>query len=256
MYFELREKTAEILARSRRLMQLCDLPLDLITSESEACELQEAAQDALGFERRGYAVVGSSPATRGTLGLSKPIYSAIPASALFMNSKGLRLAPGVIGAQCEFVFTMLRPYPDGNEAIDRASAADAVVGCQPAIGLVGRRTHHSYAGENAAIADFGLHVATLCGKFAEDVDFNELAKTEVNVFLFKETVFSGSAASIMGHPLEAIVWLARELARRGKRLEPDDIVTTGSCTTILQVLPGQHMAADFGPLGQVECIFA
>jgi hypothetical protein len=36
MYFELKDATADILARGRRHNELCDLPLDLISSEREA----------------------------------------------------------------------------------------------------------------------------------------------------------------------------------------------------------------------------
>lgn len=256
MYFELKDATADILAKTRRHDDLCDLPLGLISSEREAYDIQSTAQDALGFERRGYAIVGTSDASRRTLGLTKPIYSEIPASALLMGAKEFRLPPGTIGAQCEFVFTMLRPFPDVDEAINLESVADAVLGCRPAIGIVGRRSRRLCTGNSAAIADFGLHVATICGDYASNLTPGDLADIEITTFLFKQTVFSGRASSVMGHPLNAVAWLARELAANGKQLEPNDVVATGSCTTILQVLAGQHLAADFGPLGQVECVFA
>lgn len=62
MYFELKDATADILAKSRRREDLCDLPLNLITSEKEAYDIQAIAQDALGFERR--AMRSSVRATR------------------------------------------------------------------------------------------------------------------------------------------------------------------------------------------------
>ncbi len=256
MYFELKDKTAEILARSRRREQLCDLPLDLIASEEEAYGIQAIAADALGFERTGYALIGSSGSSRRALGLTQPVFSEIPASALIMGVKQFRLPPGAIGAQCEFVFRMLRPFPEAGEAISREAVASAVLGCHPAIGILGRRTHQSFAGNNAAIVDFGLHVATLCGPYADEFDVERMTDINVNVFLFGQTMFAGPATSILRHPLEALVWLANKLSAHGKRLEPNHLIATGSCTTILRVLPGQHLAADFGPFGQVDCIFS
>ncbi|MBB5577688.1 MULTISPECIES: hypothetical protein [Rhizobium] len=47
-----------------------------------------------------------------------------------------------------------------------------------------------------------------------------------------------------------------QLAANGKRLKPNDVVATGSCTTILQVLPEQHLAVYFELLGQVGRVFA
>ncbi|CAN7542925.1 hypothetical protein [Rhizobium sp. LjRoot258] len=60
MYFELKDKTADVLARCRRREQLCDLALDPISSQDEAYGIQAIAEDLLGFKRKGYALVGSS----------------------------------------------------------------------------------------------------------------------------------------------------------------------------------------------------
>ncbi|CDM55794.1 putative 2-keto-4-pentenoate hydratase-like protein [Rhizobium favelukesii] len=65
---------------------------------------------ARGFERKGYALVGSRESRR-ILGLTKPVVSEIRASALIMGIKQFRLPPGAIGAQCEFVFSILATFP-------------------------------------------------------------------------------------------------------------------------------------------------
>ncbi|MFS8112337.1 hydratase [Rhizobium jaguaris] len=256
MYFELKDTTAGILARSRRHDDLCDLPLNLIGSEREAYDIQATAQDVLGFERKGFAIIGTSDPSRRALGLTKPVYSEIPPLSLLSDVKEFRLPLGTMGVQCEFTFTMLRAYPDAGELIDIETASDAILDCRPAIGIIGRRTRRAFTGNNAAIADFGLHVATICGNHVPGVSPAELSEIDVTTFLFKQTVFSGKSASIMGNPMNAVVWLARQLAANGRQLEPNDVVATGSCTTIHQVSAGQHLAVDFGPLGQVECVFA
>ncbi|MBB3399420.1 MULTISPECIES: hydratase [unclassified Rhizobium] len=255
MYFELKDATGDILAKSRRREDVCDLPLNLIASEKEAYDIQSIAQEALGFERKGYAIIGTSDASRQTLGLTTPIYSEIPASYLLEGVKEFRLPPETIGVQCEFVFTMRRSYSEAGELIDSRTASDAILACRPAIGIIGRRTRRTFNGDYAAIADFGLHVATICGDPAPDVRLGDVAKIDVTTFLFKQTVFSGKATSVMGDPLNAVAWLAAELAAKGRQLEPNDVIATGSCTKILQVWAGQHLAADFGPLGQIECVF-
>ncbi len=232
MYFELKDATADILAQTRRHDDLCDLPLDLIASEREAYDIQGTAQDTLGFERKGYAIVGTTDASRRTLGLTRPIYSQIPTSALLTGAREFRIPPGTIGVQCEFVFTMLRPFPAVDETINLESVADAILGCRPAIGILGRRTRRVFTGDNAAIADFGLHVATICGDYSKNLTVGELADIDITTFLFKQTVFSGNASSVMGHPLHAVAWLACETCsewqatrterRRGHRVLHDD----------------------------------
>jgi 2-keto-4-pentenoate hydratase len=56
----------------------------------------------------------------------------------------------------------------------------------------------------------------------------------------------------MEHPLDAIAWLARALVARGLELDAGDLITTGTCLGLLQVLPGQTFEADFGELGRVD----
>ncbi len=215
MYFELKDATADILARSRRYKELCDLPLDLISSDHEAYDIQATAQDALGFERKGYALVGTSEESRRTLGLAEPIYSEIPAFSLLAGSREFHLPPGTIGVQCELVFTMLRSYPDAGEAINLTSAADAVLCCRPAVGILGRRTRRIFSGAGAAIADFGLHVATLCGDHTRALPSADLAGIEITTFLFKQTVFAGRSASVMGNPVQCGRMAGKPARREG-----------------------------------------
>ncbi len=81
------------------------------------------------------------------------------------KATGRRRAPSVLNASLWLEYCDL--FPEAGEAIDRASVASAVLGCHPAIGTLGRRTRQSFVGNNAAIVDFGLHVATLCGSLAQ-----------------------------------------------------------------------------------------
>lgn len=54
---------------------------------------------------------------------------------------------------------------------------------------------------------------------------------------------TGSAAS--GHPALGCVWLVRELATRGRRLEAGDIVVTGGLTAAVPLEPGDRCDATF-----------
>jgi 2-keto-4-pentenoate hydratase len=65
----------------------------------------------------------------------------------------------------------------------------------------------------------------------------------------------GRGTDVLGHPLEVITWLARALGARGRELEAGDCVTTGTCTGLLQVLPGQTYQAEATGLGEVSVSF-
>ena len=65
--------------------------------------------------------------------------------------------------------------------------------------------------------------------------------------------FAGKLA--LGHPLEALTWLANALSDAGITLERDQIVTTGTVTGFNLAQAGDTAVADFGPLGTVEVSF-
>lgn len=244
---------ASALAANRLAGVYSDLPLSFVASKSEAYWVQSAALDAFDNDFEGYTLVGTSAASRRTLGLKEPIRAAIANRAYHDEDMRLRLPQGMVGAQCELALTIGQAFPGPDQAIDRRSVAEAIVLCQPAIGLLGRRARPGPDAELAAIADFGLHVATICGRQAKHVDPLGLDKANLVARLNGQTVFTCEAGASIGHPLDALVWLAVELSRQGKRLNAGDIVTTGSCTPILQVLPGQHLTVEFEGLGTASC---
>ncbi|HWK68254.1 MAG TPA: fumarylacetoacetate hydrolase family protein [Rhizobiaceae bacterium] len=249
------DELAGALARNRIAGDVSELPMSLLQSPDQAEDVQVAALDAFDSDFRGYAMVGTSRQVRSTLGLTEPIFSAI-ADKSFHEGKGrFRLPNGILGAQCELVFTIGRTYPAMGETIDRLSASAAVIACQPAIGLIGRRALPGADIRLAAIADFAFHVATLCGHSARHVDPLALDEVGIVARIDDRPVASGRTDAILGHPLETIAWLAKSLAAQGKTLNADDVVATGSCTPILQVLPGQRLMVDFDQLGPVSCAF-
>lgn len=246
---------AGALARNRMAGEVGDLPMSLLQSPDQAEDVQTAALGAFDSDFRGYALVGTSRQARSTLGLEQPIFSAIPRKSFHEGKRRFRLPNGMIGAQCELVFTIGRTYPARGEKIDRLSASAAVIVCQPAIGLIGRRARPGADIRLAAIADFAFHVATICGHPARHVDPLELDGIGMIARIDDRPIVSGRTNLVLGHPLEAVVWLAERLAAQGRTLNADDVVTTGSCTPILQVLPGQLLMVDFEQLGAVSCAF-
>ena len=106
-----------------------------------------------------------------------------------------------------------------------------------------------------ATADFGLSVLHVEGPRVQNLADFDLAKAQVAAKINGKTVTTCRGADFLSHPLEAVVWLARELKKRGRDLEAGDLITTGTCVGILQVMPGQVFEADFGPLGSVSVSF-
>lgn len=246
---------ADTLARNRAAGRVTDLPMSMIRSREEANALQAAALEAFDSDFRGYALIGTSRPARSMLGLRGPVAAAIPDKAFHEDVDRFTLPRGMVGAQCEMVLTIGGTYPMPGEAINRFKAAEVVLACRPAIGLLGRRTPPGADSDLIAVADFGFHVATIPGPAAHRVDPMGLDRLEMVARIDGRVVARAHADAVLGHPLEAVAWLARRLAAEGKRLSAGDVVATGSCSLILQVLPNQLLTVEFEELGTVSCRF-
>ncbi len=71
-----------------------------------------------------------------------------------------------------------------------------------------------------------------------------------------DVVGTGTGAAVLGHPFEALVWLAETLGARGSGLEPGQVVLPGSMTAAVTVSAGDTVTAEFGLLGSVAVSFA
>lgn len=66
----------------------------------------------------------------------------------------------------------------------------------------------------------------------------------------------GEGRALLGGPLIALTWLANELSALGIGLRAGDWASCGTCMVPLQILPGDHVAADYGSLGRIEITLA
>ncbi len=62
-------------------------------------------------------------------------------------------------------------------------------------------------------------------------------------------------ANALGHPLDALAWLANQGVLGGRGLKAGDVVTTGVVTPFIYVEAGDRVTADFGALGEVNLRF-
>jgi len=68
-------------------------------------------------------------------------------------------------------------------------------------------------------------------------------------------IAEGKGEMDMGHPANAVIWLAGKLADRDKGLKAGQIVMTGTLTPILSIGKGSIYVATFSSLGEVSKTF-
>lgn len=65
-------------------------------------------------------------------------------------------------------------------------------------------------------------------------------------------IAEGKGELVLGHPANAVAWLARKLHERGRSLAAGMVVMTGSLTTVTPVTRASRYVASFTTLGTVE----
>jgi 2-keto-4-pentenoate hydratase len=89
------------------------------------------------------------------------------------------------------------------------------------------------------------------GTFDELLDnlYRHTCTLEVN----GHTAANGKGDKVLGHPLNALCWLANSLAKRGEMLKKGDVISTGVCIDKLILLKkGDSVNVDYGSLGSVN----
>lgn len=70
-----------------------------------------------------------------------------------------------------------------------------------------------------------------------------------------EVIAKGNSAAVLGHPLNAVSWLARKVDGFGVRLKAGDVILPGTATRAIDVRAGDEFVAEFTGLGRVELEF-
>src|SRR6202022_379702 len=65
----------------------------------------------------------------------------------------------------------------------------------------------------------------------------------------------GTGADVLGHPHNALAWLAHHLAADGKGLRAGEIVLTGSLVKTVWLNPGDEVMMELAGLGTVQVDF-
>ncbi len=135
------------------------------------------------------------------------------------------------------------------EAVEAVAGAIEVVGTRLAGGLAGK-------GRFLVTADCGANIALVVGKWTTDWKTLDLPAHRVAVRINGNPAGEGTGARALDDPMNVLVWLANDQSTRGRGLTKGLCVSTGTCTGLDPVKPGDHVVADFGSLGTVEIDFA
>lgn len=155
-----------------------------------------------------------------------------------MFASGLRNAPASIalgnfvhlGIESELAVRVSRPLGDGASPVTRADVAGAIDAVAAAFELIEDR-HADYATLDWLwmAADNSWHGGLVLGTAAPPCDLSDL---EGVLTIDGVEADRGSTRDVLGHPLDAVAWLANHLRAHGQHIEAGHWISTGSIATI------------------------
>jgi 2-keto-4-pentenoate hydratase len=251
---------SNLLADARTKMQrLAELPLEVRPQTPDGAyavqaELIPKLLEHLGGSAIGYKIACTNEIAQRQLHVDSPFFGRLLSATTQSSPARIRSGEYFMRVmEAEFAFKMSRDLPPVGAPRTREEVAEAVEGVMAGIEVVDSRFDSwTTVGTPSLIADNACHAAWIRGPLMTDWRGIDLAAQKVRLNINGELKDEGSGAAVLGHPLNALTWLANALNTRGLGLRAGDYVTTGVTTDIYLAGTGDRVTADFGPVGLVE----
>jgi 2-keto-4-pentenoate hydratase len=204
----------------------------------------------------GYKVALTAPVMQQMVGFHTPFAGIISTRTIHRSPATIRRTDYVrLGIECEIAVQLGRDLPIAQAPFSRSDVAEAVAGVMAAFELVDDRAA-DYSQLAALvltiIADNAWNAGIVLGPPVSDWRSIDLAAARGELVINGVTIGQGHGRDVMGHPLEALVWLVNMLARRGKSLKQGMIVMTGSIVATQFVHRSDVVSLAVDMLGEVR----
>jgi 2-keto-4-pentenoate hydratase len=211
----------------------------------------------------GYKVALTTPAMRKFVGFDNSIAGQVLTRDVSRSPAVARLSDfGRLGFECELAFLMGADLPPQAGPVERAQVSRAIAAVAPAFELVDdRNADYAAFGNNDATvlslaADNAWNHGVVLGAWREDWAAIDLAAVHGVLQINGAQAGEGWGRDVLGHPLDAMVWTAQHLQRRGRTLKKGELVITGSLITSKFPQAGDQVRFSAGGVGEIELSIA
>jgi 2-keto-4-pentenoate hydratase len=225
---------------------------DAYTVQAEYAGLRAASLGSVA----GYKIALTTPAMRAMVGIPEPV-------AGDLLERTLRRSPARVSAadyqrllvEFEIAVELGEDLPAVDAPYTRERVARAVVAVMPALELADDRLADLEvlrAHPLMLIAENAWNEGAVLGAPVSDWRRLDLEAVRGVASINGAVVGEGFGADVMGNPLEAVAWIANNLASRGLGLWRSDVVITGSLVTSKTPQPGDQVRFELEGIGAVE----
>lgn len=215
-----------------------DLPANLMPDGLDGPDGAYAVQDALVALRRahyctevaGYKIALTSKPMQALCGIDQPLAGTVLSDAVQENGAVMVLDEHMhAGIEFELCVVLGEDLPADQAPFTGASVGVAVAECIPSFEIIEDRGA-DYDALNAAMlaADNSWNHGVVMGMATDDWRRLDLCETPVRLLIDGEVAGETVTGAAMGHPFEAVAWIANNLATRGQSLRAGQFIMTGS----------------------------
>lgn len=228
------------------------LPLDAayqVQSAFNVLQVEAGVGDAV-----GYKIALTSKAMQDFVGVDHPLAGVVYASRVHASPATRSLSQYQhIGVEFEVTVRLAAALEAGGAPHTRDGVAAAVSTLAPSFELVEDR-NADYAALNAfdLIAENSWNAGLILGDEVSGWQQVDLVDGATRLWVDSEPAGEGRVGDALGHPFDAVAWLANMLNARGESLAAGSLVMTGSSITTKFPVAGEHYRFAVDGLGEVS----
>lgn len=254
---------ARFIATARRSRApLAALPADCIpASEAEGYQVQRALHDLMRPQVGslvGYKIGCTSKVMQEYLEIPHPCGGGVFEKGV--HDSGVKLAASDfvrVGVECEIAVKLARDLSPAEQPFTAEWMGEAVEAYYPAIEIVDDRyVKWETLGAPTLVADDFFAAGCVLGRAVDRNSAPDLLKVTGRAIINGKDAGRGTGADVLGHPHNALAWLANHLASEGRGLHAGQIVLTGSLVKTVWLDAGDHVRMELEGLGAVEATFS
>jgi 2-keto-4-pentenoate hydratase len=208
---------------------------------------------AHGYKAIGYKIAATNPASRAHLKIAAPFHGRLYDKLTMTSPAAVGEFPFLRVHEPEIAIQIDRDLDPARAPFSADQIAAATSAVLPAIEIIGTPFEPwAQAGAPNLVSDNAAFGYWIMGTPVRDWSGIDLLDGAVALTINGQVKATGKGRNVDDGAFGASAWLANALAARGRGLKAGDYITTGSVTPPIPVAQGQHVIADFGPLGRVE----
>jgi len=251
------ETAAAVLHAARKAHAILGDPPGGVADLAEAYRIQEAfvsLMEADDGPTVGWKVALTSPVMQQMCGVDHPCEGAVLRDRVHQSPAICDTSKlGRLGVEAEIALTIGQDMTGDAGPYTAESAKACVSAASAAIELVDDQ-NADYAAITAVrlVANNSLNSGIVVGAQVTDWQSMDLAALKGAMLIDDAVVAEGTGADIMGHPLNAVIWLANSLNARGRMLRTGDVVMCGSFVRTQFPTAGQTVTCRVEGLGEAS----